>query len=66
MCQLGSRSLVLFAVALSAHWCGTKAFGEPVVTEVREGNTSILKITDTDGAESNLPDRPLPTALACD
>jgi alpha-L-fucosidase len=42
------RSLSLIVAALST--C-TGAFGEPVVTEVREGGTSVIRITATDGSE---------------
>jgi alpha-L-fucosidase len=40
---------LLIAVVLSA---GSQAFGESVVTEVRKGSTSTLRITGTDGSET--------------
>ncbi len=49
MCQLGHRSVLLIAAAF---WAGSHAFGEPAVTEVREGTTSILRIMPTGGSES--------------
>ncbi len=49
MVQRSCRSLLLIAVVLLA---GSQALAEPVVTEVREGTTSTLRISATDGSES--------------
>jgi alpha-L-fucosidase len=48
MNQLGYRLLLLIAVGF---WAGNETFGESIVTEVREGTTSTLRITATDGPE---------------
>lgn len=48
MAQLICRLLLLIAVVV---WSCTEAFGEPVVTEVREGGRSVIRITATNGAE---------------
>jgi len=61
----GSLFLIVIVV-----WSCTKAFGEPVITEVREGSTSVIRITSADGSRKvyriNLSHRHLPATEETD
>ena len=51
MDQLICRLMLLVAVGLSTLWSCTKASGEPVITEIRENGTSVIRITSTNYGE---------------